>query len=159
MKMLTCHICNQTKTEYKFESSITCRDCRNKGRRARRKEAKDRFYSGGWKTAESTSRFYNHKDKEKAYAYLRFKDYSGFSIGEHRFLMMQQEDRILKSYEQVHHRDLTRDNNILSNLELSPGNHNFNQHVKSAITNVINENNKLKEEIEKLKEQLEQRTS
>lgn len=78
----------------------------------KRKEEKERFFSGGWETAiPNEKKYFLNK-----HIRIGFKGYSYFNMWEHRFIMMRHLNRLLSSHEIIHHKDGNGYNNEISNL-------------------------------------------
>ena len=144
-KRVTCPVCGEYKVKYTAKG--LCKKChlRSKGlrcsscntplsgegksdkclpcvRRASRKVYKEGYQGNCWK----------HPD-----GYIRWKRNDGTTVYEHRIVMEEHLGRPLYDHETVHHKNGTRDDNRIENLELWTGRHPAGSRVEDKIAYAI----------------------
>ncbi len=75
-------------------------------------------------------------------------NFGGYCRLEHLWIMERHMRRLLKQWEQVHHKNRNPLDNRIENLELRP--HNSDDHTRAIITRLLNENQNLRERIKEL---------
>lgn len=120
----------------KLDYEYTCKTCRSNGKT-----------NHAWKSGRLNSDGYImlHKSLvDKKYHYLGRKSY----VSEHRYVYAKAKNVILKSYQEVHHKNHIRDDNRIENLEL------FSGQEHSSITKAENYITKLEKQISELESKL-----